>query len=71
MVKDIDYEINRLLKIKEEVAVINYMKKLDMTLEFVSETRYNKLSFANKLDNDTVYYVVDAEIGQYIEGYIQ
>ena len=71
MVKDIDYEISRLLKIKEEVAVINYMKKLDMKFEFVSAVAYDRLRSSGLLDEDTLYYVVDPEIGQYVEDYIE
>lgn len=71
MVKNIDNEINNLLKIKEEVVKINFIKDLNIKVEFVSVLKYDQLSSNQLLDKDTVYYVVDPEVGQYIEGYIE
>lgn len=71
MAKNIDDEIDTLLKIKEEVAKINFIKGLDMKAEFVSACKYDQLSTSQLLDEDTIYYVVDPEVGQYIEGYME
>jgi hypothetical protein len=71
LVKNIDDELNTLLKIKEEVVRINFIKGLDIKAEFVSACKYDQLRSNQLLDNDTIYYVVDPEIGQYIEGYIE
>ena len=71
LVKNIDNEINNLLKIKEEVVKINFIKDLNIKVEFVSVLKYDQLSSNQLLDKDTVYYVVDPEVGQYIEGYIE
>lgn len=71
MVKNIDNEINTLLKIKEEVVKINFIKSLNIKAEFVSVCKYDQLSSNQLLDKDTIYYVVDPEVGQYIEGYIE
>lgn len=70
MAKNIDDELNTLLKIKEEVVRINFIKGLNIKAEFVSACKYNQLSDNQLLDKDTIYYVVDPEIGQYIEGYM-
>lgn len=71
MARNIDNDINTLLKIKEEVTIINYIKGLNMKTEFVSVLKYDQLSSSQLLDEDTVYYVVSPEVGQYIEGYIE
>ena len=71
MAKNIDEELNTLLKIKEEVVRINFIKGLNMKAEFLSLYKYDQLSSDGLLDKDTLYYVIDPEIGQYIEGYIE
>ena len=71
LAKNIDDELNTLLKIKEEVVRINFIKGLDMKTNFVSACKYDQLSSNQLLDNDTIYYVVDPEVGQYIEGYME
>lgn len=71
MAKNIDQEIARLLKIKEEeVDVINNLKKNNDKLEIVSQRMFNYLSSKNKLTPDIFYYVVDPEIGQYLDDFI-
>lgn len=71
MVKNIDDELNTLLKIKEEVIRINFIKGLDIKAKFVSACKYDQLCSNQLLDNDTIYYVVDPEVGQYVEGYME
>lgn len=71
LARNIDNDINTLLKIKEKVTIINYIKGLNMKTEFVSVLKYDQLSSSQLLDEDTVYYVVSPEVGQYIEGYIE
>lgn len=71
LVKNIENEIKTLLKIKKEVDKINLIKGLNIKAEFMSECKYHQLLNDQLLDKDTVYYVVDPEVGQYIEGYIE
>lgn len=71
MVKNIEDEIKTLLKIKKEVDKINLIKGLNIKAEFVSDCKYRQLLDDQLLDKDTLYYVIDPEIGQYIEGYIE
>jgi hypothetical protein len=69
MAKDIDQEIARLLKIKEEVDTVNKLRKTVNKLEVFSQLMYDHFSSKGLLKSDTLYYVVDREVGQYIEGF--
>ncbi len=71
LIKNIEDEIKTLLKIKKEVDKINLIKGLNIKAEFVSDCKYRQLLDDQLIDKDTLYYVVDPEIGQYIEGYIE
>ena len=70
--KNIDNEINKLLDIKELIKEIEYMQQYSrFTIIPVSQCKYDKLRSNNKTRSDTLYYVIEPEIGQYIEGYIE
>lgn len=69
MTKDIDQEIARLLKIKEEVNKINNLRKTVDKLEVFSQLMYDHFSSKGLLKSDTLYYVVDHEVGEYVEGF--
>lgn len=70
MTKDIDQEIARLLKIKEEVDNINNFIKNNNKVRVVSQHVFSVFSSQKILKPDIFYYVVDEEVGQYIEGFI-
>jgi hypothetical protein len=70
--KSIDYEIQRLLAIKQTVDNFNAGRKnSDVVLLPVSKSFYDKLANENKLVSDVLYYILDKDIGQYIECYIE
>lgn len=69
MIKDIDQEIAKLLKIKEEINNINNLKKSVDKLEAMSQARYDFLASKNLLKPDIFYYIVSVEAGRYIEGF--
>ncbi len=70
MTKDIDHEIARLLKIKEEVDNINNFIKNNNKVSVISQRVFSVFSSQKILKPDIFYYVVDEEVGQYIEGFI-
>lgn len=70
MIKNIDQEIARLLKIKEEVDNINNFIKNNNKVRVVSQHVFSVFSSQKILKPDIFYYVVDEEVGQYIEGFI-
>jgi hypothetical protein len=69
MIKDIDKEIAKLLKIKEEINNINNLKNSVDKLEVMSQARYNFLASKNLLKSDVLYYIADLEVKPYIEGF--
>ena len=69
MHKNIETEIHRLLKIKEEVDGFNSLRKVIVNLVPISKARYDELAHDNQLDESTLYYILSKEVGQYIEGY--
>jgi hypothetical protein len=69
MTKDIDQEIARLLKIKEEVDKVNNLRKTVDKLEVFSQLMYDYFKDKNLLQSDTLYHIVDHEVGQYIKGF--
>ena len=69
--KNIDNEINKLLAIKRDVLEVNsFIRQCIFDVVPISQCKYNEFASDDKLKEDTVYYVLDPEIGQYIEGYI-
>ena len=69
MTKDINQEIEHLLKIKEEVDKVNNFKKSVDKYEIVSQLMYDFFASKNLLKSDVFYYIVNNEVGQYIEGF--
>ena len=69
MTKDIDAEIERLLKIKEEVDKIKELRKTVDKLEVFSQLMYDYFSDKNLLQPDTTYYIVSHEVGKYVQGF--
>ena len=70
MFKDIDYEISRLKRIKEEVTEFNHLKKLNPNVEAITNRMYHDLEYYGQLNENTIYCVYDDEIAQYIDGCI-
>lgn len=69
MAKDIEQELNELLKIKEEVDKIRGFKEAIEKCEIVSQLMYDFLNSKNLIKPDVVYYIATNEVGQYIEGF--
>lgn len=69
--KDINQEINKLEAIKYEVEQLEMARKnFRYPLNFISQAKYDELAANNELNIDDFYYIVEPEIGQYIEGYM-
>lgn len=69
--KDINQEINRLEAIKYEVDRLKMVRKnFRYPLNFISQVKYDELADNDELNKDDFYYIVEPEIGQYIEGYM-
>ena len=71
MVKNIDTELQRLLIVKEEINAFNRMKDWWPKTVPISKHKYNELLSNNCLGKETFYYVIDKDIGKYIEGYME
>lgn len=67
--KDIDQDIDRLMKIKEEVDQAKLLKMLTPDLEIVSEAMYDYLTSKNLIQSNKYYFIVSHEAGEYIEGF--
>lgn len=67
--KDIDQDIDRLMKIKEEVDQAKLLKILTPDLEIISQAMYDYLVSKNLKQPDTYYFIVSHEAGEYIEGF--
>lgn len=67
--KDIDQDIDRLMKIKEEVDQAKLLKILTPDLEIISQAMYDYLVSKNLRQPDKYYFVVSHEAGEYIEGF--
>lgn len=69
--KDINLEINKLEAIKYEVDRLEMVRKsFRYPLNFISQTKYDELADNDELIKDDFYYIIEPEIGQYIEGYM-
>ena len=69
--KNIDNEILRLLDIKEQVDDFNKMRSTSREyIVPISLAKYRELASLNKLNEDALYYVLNQEVGQYIDGYL-
>ena len=69
MIKNIDQEIEKLVKIKKEVDSVNELKKSKNNIFILSQARYDFFASKNLLKPDILYYIVDVETGRYIEGF--
>lgn len=70
MAKNIDTEIQRLLTVKEEINAFNRIKERYPKTVPISQSKYNELLNNNCLDEEAFYYVINKDIGQYIDGYM-
>jgi hypothetical protein len=70
MVKNINTELQCLLIVKEEINAFNRMKERYPKTVPISQSKYNELLSNNGLDEETFYYVIDKDVGQYIDGYM-
>ena len=70
MVKNINTEIQRLLIVKEEINTFNRIKERYPKIIPISQAKYDELLNKQCLDRETIYYVIDKEVGQYIDGYM-
>ena len=69
---NINYEIQRLLDIKQMVDSFNLARKnSNISILPVSQDFFNRAAATNKLMNEVLYYIFDKDIGQYIDGYLE
>lgn len=70
--KNIEYEIQSLLDIKQTVDNFNIVRKNSSIIMIpISQDYFNTMLVENKLNTNYLYCVFDKEIGQYIEGYLE
>lgn len=67
--RDIDQEIEILLKRKEEIFKVSEFQKNNPTGVVVSQLRYDFWKTNNLLKPDTEYYIAPLEIKEYIENF--
>ena len=69
--KNIDNEINKLLAIKRDVLKTNlFIKQCIFNVIPISKCKFDELASDDKLKEDVIYYILEPEIGQYLENYI-
>lgn len=69
--KDINTEINRLLSIKEDIYRIKLFKQnCIFDVDILSKQKYDEFDRNGLIKENKLYYIVDQEVGQYIEGYM-
>ena len=69
MIKNIDEEIAKLLKIKETVDAIKTLRLVTKNLQVMSRARYDFLASKNLIKPDSYYYIADLEIKPYVEDF--
>ena len=69
MIKNIDEEIEKLLKIKEVVDEIATIRVFNKNLQVVSQLRYDFLASKNLLKSDEYYYIADISVRPYVEDF--
>ena len=69
MLKDINQEIEHLLKLKKEIDEITELKKSVKNLQIVSKARYDCLANKNLIKSDALYYIASLEVRDYIEDF--
>lgn len=68
--KNIDDEINRLIKIKTQVLSFNKLKESNPNVVAITHDKFNEFMSRNLLNKDTIYCAFDNEMAQYIDGCI-
>lgn len=69
--RNIDDDINRLLEIKRCILEVQrYIESSKLDLIPISQYKYNELVSNNATKCDAFYYILEPEIGQYLENYI-
>lgn len=68
--KDINREINRLKAIKSEIERLHRVRRLINNPHFLSQFKYEELARDNKINDNELYFIVEPEIGQYMEDYM-
>ena len=67
MRKDIDLEISRLNKIKDEVKHILKLRQDNPLWIFTTKDRYDILRSNMEINPELVYYIVPDEVWEYLE----
>lgn len=68
--KNIDDEINRLIKIRTQVHSFNKLKESNPDVVAISKCKFDEFMHNHSLNKDTIYCTFDDEIAQYIDGCI-
>ena len=69
--KNIDDEINKLLEIKRCILEVKrYTENSQLDLIPISRCKYDELVLNDMIRSDAFYYILEPEIGQYLENYI-
>ena len=66
MRKNIDTEINRLNKIKEEMNHISKLRQDNPLWIFTTQARYDILSNNMEINPELIYYIVPDEVWEYL-----
>ncbi len=69
IIKNIDQEIESLLKIKKEVDYILELKRSVPNILVVSQARYDFFASKNLLRPEIFYYIASTEVRPYIEDF--
>jgi hypothetical protein len=68
--KDIDYEINRLQDMKEQIISFNRLRKSNPNVVAITNDKFNDFMRRNLLNEDIIYCTFDNEMAQYIDNCI-
>lgn len=69
MIKNINEEIEKLLKIKETVDEITRLKTTNENLQIVSQLRYDFLVSQNLIKPTDSYFIADLSVKPYIKDF--
>lgn len=67
MFKDIDYEIERLQNIKEQIISFNQLRQSNPNVVAITYDKFNELMSRNLLNKDTIYCTFYNDVAQYID----
>lgn len=70
LTKNIDDEINRLIKIRTQVHSFNKLKESNPDVVAITKCKFDEFMHNQSLNKDTIYCTFDNEIAQYIDGCI-